>query len=333
MAALAISGVSAEEVTFPNAADDLTLAGEFVLPDGAGPHPAVILLSGSGAHNRDSQIGQHRPFARIAKAFAAAGLATLRYDDRGVGGSSGANTASLSDDARDAEAALDFLCTRAEVDPHRIGFLGHSAGALAAARVSNRRPGMAFTVLFAGAAVPGDTLLHVQIAAGMRAQGFSDGEIATNDERITALIAAARRGGDAVHDMVDRLAAESGASDEWKEQHAAMFGHPWLLDFINYDPVPAISALSMPTLALFGSTDTIVPVDGNMGPMRRALKSNSDAEIDVLEGHNHFFQDASPVVPYTEAGPMPTDRTLGTLVNWITQVGPSGRSPCREAVQ
>jgi dienelactone hydrolase len=120
-----------EEVTFTNG--DIALAGTLTLPPTEGPHPAVILISGSGPQNRDEEIpgvSGYQPFRVIADHLARNGIAVLRYDDRGVGGSTGDYaTATSADFATDAEAALSYLLGRDEIDPEQIGLLGHSEGA------------------------------------------------------------------------------------------------------------------------------------------------------------------------------------------------------------
>ena len=121
-----------EEVTIRSGA--VTIAGTLSIPSGRGPFPAVVLLSGSGAHNRDSEMFGFRPFKVIADSFAERGIAVLRCDDRGVGGSTGSLAdATLESFADDALAALGLLRARSEIDRARVGLIGHSEGAIVAA--------------------------------------------------------------------------------------------------------------------------------------------------------------------------------------------------------
>ena len=144
----------AEEVTFANG--DIILAGTLTLPEGEGPFPAVVLLTGSGSENRNEEVFDHRPFLVIADHLSRHGIAVLRYDDRGVGGSSqGPQGATTADFAQDALAAVAFLRERPEIVPDRIGLLGHSEGALIATIAASRSSDVAFLVFLGGPGVPG----------------------------------------------------------------------------------------------------------------------------------------------------------------------------------
>ena len=119
-----------EEVTFKNpVAAAVTLAGTLTRPEGAGPFPAAVLITGSGPQDRDQTLLGHKSFAVIADHLTRHGVAVLRYDDRGVGKSTGDFTAATSADfATDANAAVRFLLTRPEIRRDAIGFIGHSEG-------------------------------------------------------------------------------------------------------------------------------------------------------------------------------------------------------------
>ena len=129
---------------------DIVLAGELTLPEGDGPHAAVVLISGSGDQDRDSDIGGFRLFAVLADHLAGAGVASLRFDDRGVGGSTGDGLqATLQDRAGDVEAAIDALRSRDEIDVGSVGLVGHSEGGIVAPVVADRTDGVAFVALLA----------------------------------------------------------------------------------------------------------------------------------------------------------------------------------------
>lgn len=149
------------------------------MPDG-GPHPAVVLLSGSGPQDRNSTIRGLQPFAQIAAVFEVAGIATLRFDDRGVAQSTGNANVLMADEAADATAALRWLCQQPGVDQNRIGFLGHSSGAIAAAAAANGAVSAAFNIMLAGPALPGDSVLRTQIQARMVSVGQPPERISQN---------------------------------------------------------------------------------------------------------------------------------------------------------
>ncbi|MGH9464530.1 MAG: alpha/beta hydrolase family protein, partial [Thermoanaerobaculia bacterium] len=142
---------------------EVELAGTLTLPAGSGPFPAIVLLSGSGAQDRDGAILGHRPLAVLADALARRGVAALRCDDRGVGGSAGSLGAATTEVlAGDALAAVDFLSARSDIGAGRVGLLGHSEGGLVASLAASRRPEVAFVVLLATPGVPGRELLPLQ---------------------------------------------------------------------------------------------------------------------------------------------------------------------------
>jgi dipeptidyl aminopeptidase/acylaminoacyl peptidase len=148
-AAVGSTTYTEREVHLPGGAPDVTLAGTLSVPSRQGPHPAVVLMSGSGPQDRDESVPglTIKPFALVADGLARAGIAVLRYDDRGVGGSTGDHAAAGIDDfTADATAAVRWLRDRAEVDPTRVGVLGHSEGGIYAAHIAADDPDVAFVV-------------------------------------------------------------------------------------------------------------------------------------------------------------------------------------------
>lgn len=163
-----------EEVRFTNSREGFELAGTLTLPEGEGPFPGVVLVSGSGQQNRDEELMGHKPFAVIADYLTRRGIAVLRYDDRGVGGSAGdAQNATSLDNSYDAEAALDYLLKRPEVS--KAGILGHSeGGAIAYMLGARRQDDIAFIISFAGPTVKGSDCLFEQQKAIYKANGLPE---------------------------------------------------------------------------------------------------------------------------------------------------------------
>jgi pimeloyl-ACP methyl ester carboxylesterase len=186
----------AEEVTFEHG--EITLAGTLTLPDAKGAHPAVILITGSGPQDRDESIeplAAIKPFALIADYLTQAGIAVLRYDDRGIGQSTGDFAAATSADfADDTEAALDYLLSRPEIDPQQIGLLGHSEGGLVAAMLAARRPDVAFVISMAGPSVDGRATMISQLERVLRASATDDEVIARQSQLQIALFNALLEG-------------------------------------------------------------------------------------------------------------------------------------------
>ncbi|HBF51611.1 MAG TPA: peptidase S15, partial [Massilia sp.] len=171
---LAAATYRSEDVAIPNnAASGVVLAGTLSLPQGAGPFPAVILVSGSGAQDRDESMFGHKPFAVLADYLTRRGIAVLRYDDRGFGASTGNfETATSVDFASDANAAFAWLRTRPGIDARAIGLAGHSEGGLVAPIAAAANPDLAFLVLLAGPATDTDRLILAQRRAAGLAQGM-----------------------------------------------------------------------------------------------------------------------------------------------------------------
>ena len=162
-----------EEVAYHNKAAGIQLAATLTTPTGTGPFPAVLLICGSGPHDRDESLQGHRPFLVLADYLTRKGIAVLRADKRGVGQSTGDDeSATMTDFATDAEAGVAYLKTRAEVDAHRIGLVGHSEGAMVAPMVATHNSDVAFLVLMAGPGVPGDQILAVQKAFDLKIRGM-----------------------------------------------------------------------------------------------------------------------------------------------------------------
>ena len=148
-----------EEVVYENKEAGIKLAGTLTLPQSGGPFPAVILITGSGPQNRNEEIMGHRPFLVLSDYLTRRGIAVLRVDDRGIGGSTGNfSQATTEDFAGDVLTGIEFLKNRKEIDPSRIGLIGHSEGGLIAPMVAVKSPDIAFIVLMAAPGVTGEEI-------------------------------------------------------------------------------------------------------------------------------------------------------------------------------
>lgn len=297
-----------EEVRFTNG--DITLAGTLTLPQGEGPFPAVVLLTGSGAQNRDEELLGFKPFRVIADHLTRRGVAVLRYDDRGVGGSSGATSEGTTDDfAGDAMAAVALLSKRSDVQPRHVGLLGHSEGALVAALAASRSSNIAFIVMLAGTAAPGEQIIRGQAEAIARVQGATADDLAKLRLQQDLLFQAVRtgQGWEAViesaravgRDQIKALPEEQRkaipdpdkAIDAAIQQQLLAAKSKWYGFFIDYDPAQALSKVTCPVLALFGSLDLQVLAEMNRRALETALKKagNRDVTVKVYDGANHLF--------------------------------------------
>jgi uncharacterized protein len=228
------------------------LAGTLTVPPGAGPFPAALLISGSGPLDRDGDtrrlpLGVSRTLAQV---LAAAGVASLRYDKRGVGASSGTFlTAGLSDNIADARAALAALSARPEVDPARLLLIGHSEGAIIATTLAADDPRLAGVVLLAGTARKGDDLLLWQAA-----------QVApTLPGPVRLLLRLTRT------DLVTKVRSNHtklrATTTDTARLGLARVNAKWLREFLDHDPCHDLPRIHAPVLALTGGKDLQVPPD------------------------------------------------------------------------
>lgn len=290
------------DVQFDNGA--ITLAGTLVMPEGTGAFPAAVLISGSGAQDRNSTLMGHKPFLILADALARSGIATLRFDDRGVGESTGnpigATTAAL---ATDTLAAVEFLSGQPQIGD--TGLIGHSEGGLIAPIVAADSPRVSFVVLLAGPGLPGSEVLSTQTEDLLRAEGMPEDAIAWRMEwnnQVIELSASGRDTGDVAEEIRTVLDAAATTapelfagqvSDTAINQMVAAFTDPWMRYFLSYDPAPALARLEIPVLAMIGTLDLQASSADNVPALESALSSNPDATVLELPGLNHLFQNAT----------------------------------------
>lgn len=296
------------DVTYRNG--DITLAGTLTIPKGAGPFPAVILITGSGPQDRDEAIMGHKPFLVLADHLTRSGIAVLRCDDRGVGKSTGSFAgATTKDFASDAEAGVSYLKTVREIDAKRIGLIGHSEGGIIAPMVAASSRDVAFIVLMAGVGVPMEDLLREQARLLMRANGASDEYIARNEELVKRIFAIARSEKDAAvrkqrlqdlaQSVIDSVAASGEPFPEADkldlEGSVEMSATPWMNYLLNYDPAATLRRVHVPVLAINGELDLQVSPSQNLPAIKTALETggNRDVTARELPKLNHLFQTAS----------------------------------------
>ncbi|MBR5912540.1 MAG: alpha/beta fold hydrolase [Bacteroidales bacterium] len=284
-----------EEVTFSNEKEGNTLTGTLTIPAGEGPFPAMVLVSGSGQQNRDEELMNHRPFWVIADYCARHGVAVLRYDDRGVGGSGGeVGSATSLDFSYDAEAAFDFLRNRKEINASRIGILGHSEGGIINFMVAARRPEVAFLVSLAGPAVNGVEVLKEQQAAILRAQGMSEEMVQfsgnANAQMFDIIEASSSR--EEADSLLRQLLKGWGYNEELTEQTVGQMASPWMYYFLKYDPTEAIVKTNCPALLLNGSKDLQVLASQNLPAYERIIAEHGKTNLTLRElpDLNHLFQ-------------------------------------------
>jgi len=319
-----------EAVTFDNEPAGVTLAGTLTLPEGDGPFPAAVLISGSGPQDRDETLVGHKPFLVLADHLTRAGVAVLRYDERGVGESSGDFSTALTDDfADDALAGVAFLKDDPRIMTDRVGLIGHSEGGLVAPMAAVSDTSVAYIVLLAGVGLEGGEILVTQQVAMTRVGG-SDEIARTVGQHMRAMVEAMRSGDDPGMATALRAVLRAqmiGATDQQVDdtlaQQIKVFGSPWMRRYVEINPADFLAGVSQPTLAMFGSLDLQVLPTINAEAVRAALASapTDDVTIVTLPGLNHLFQTAQTGSPseYTTIEETFNETALELVSSWITQ--------------
>jgi pimeloyl-ACP methyl ester carboxylesterase len=326
-----------EEVFFENpAATGVRLAGTLTLPQKEGFFPAVVLITGSGAQNRDEELMGHKPFLVIADFLTRNGIAVLRFDDRGTAASTGDfKSATTYDFSTDAEAAVKYLQARKEINRKKIGLIGHSEGGAVAPLLAARSKEVAFVVLLAGIGIPGDQLLLLQKELIERASGVSEVDIqkglainkgafemvkkSTGQEQLKTDL----------NKYFEQIAQEIPKSGLPEGTNKSDFIKPMIENItsaglqylIKYDPAPALQKVKCPVLALNGSKDLQVPAKENLEAIKNALNKGGNKQVTTLElpGLNHLFQECQTGLPgeYATIEQTFSPKAMDEILKWI----------------
>jgi uncharacterized protein len=303
-----------EEVTFQNTQENITLAGTLTLPSKEGSYPAVILISGSGAQNRDEEISGHKPFLIIADYLTTNGVAVLRYDDRGVGKSTGDfKAATTVDFATDVASAVTYLKTRKEINKAKIGLIGHSEGGIVAPMVASSSEDVSFIVLLAAPGIAIRELMMMQYELIPRAFGAQEssvkkslafGErafqmISTSDDRQTLKADLAMLIEENYDDIPFYLRPPKMTKEQVVTMQSDMMSSPWCQNLLVYDPAATLEKVTCPVLALNGEKDIQVPPKENLTGIRDALKQGGNTKMTIRElaNLNHLFQECETGSP------------------------------------
>jgi pimeloyl-ACP methyl ester carboxylesterase len=288
-----------EEVTFSNKSANVTLAGTLTLPKGTGPFGAAVLVAGSGPQDRDESISNHKPFLILGDYLARKGIAVLRYDKRGTPKSTGnADDSTTLDLAADTEAAIAYLKSRKEIDPAKIGIIGHSEGAIIAPYLASRSKNIPWLVLLGAPATRGEDTLLKQSELIARAGNLTEPQIVASLEFDQAAYDLVRqeKNLDRLEEKLVNLVKSSGMDSAIPpaalEQQLRMLTSPWFRFFLDYDPLPNLQKTTCPVLVLYGQKDLQVPAKVNMPLVQKALADagNKNSDIRQLADLNHLFQ-------------------------------------------
>jgi pimeloyl-ACP methyl ester carboxylesterase len=330
-----------EEVSFLSKAGTFSLGGTLTLPAGEGPFPAVVLVSGSGSQNRDEEIFGHRPFKVIADFLTRKGIMVLRYDDRGVGSSGGnPSGATSADNAADARGAFEYLLHRREVDPQKVGVIGHSEGGMIAMMLAAEYPDVDFIITLAGPGVDGKTLLLDQSEYISRLSGIPDSVVEDNRlvmRRVYDLMISnetrqgwAREVLEFTSEHYRHWVSADFTEEDIEKSKTNLLGsvpesaYPWMRFFVMFDPSEILDKVHCPVLALNGQKDCQVLAEKNLGAIREDLISagNTLVTTRIFPGLNHLFQPCETGLP-GEYGTIEITfdpEVMSLMVQWIREL-------------
>jgi len=322
---------NSEDLRFENKDAGISLAGTLTLPKEGKNFPVAILVSGSGPEDRNEEVFNHKPFLVLSDYLTRNGIAVLRYDDRGVAESGGKyQTATIDDFVTDAAAAVSYLKTRKEINPKKIGIIGHSEGGTIAFLLAGKKNnGLAYIVSMAGMSIHGDSLLRMQRYLISKAMGVPDEVIEKNQEFM-----------EIVHTVVNKYSLEDFLQnmdniteeflpDAYKGNDAVKASFqksvkqlmaPEMKSLINCNPYDALTKIKCPVFALNGEKDLQVPADANLDLVKTLVKSR--ATVKKYPGLNHLFQHCETGL-HTEYGSIEetiSPEVLGDIAGWIKGV-------------
>jgi uncharacterized protein len=312
-----------------NRAAGATLACTLTEPPGDGPFGAVVMATGSGPEDRDEALFGHRPFFVLSDAITRAGTAVLRCDDRGVAKSTGTyGTATTLDFVDDALAEVAALRTRPEIARAHVGIVGHSEGGEIAAIAAAKSTDVAFVVMLAGPAVPGDVTLDLQRGWAERAAGATDQAVADSKahwDEAFVILKSNKETGVAERELralYNGLPADDRAQLEKAGGFAPLARQllsPWMRGFIALDPRPYLARVKVPVLALNGELDRQVLPRENLPEMKKALRHDTDVTVREMPGLNHLFQTAKTgaVAEYAQIDETMSPGVLTLVSDWI----------------
>jgi hypothetical protein len=324
-----------EELSFENKKAHITLSGTLTLPKKEGKYPVVVLITGSGPQNRNEEILGHNPFLVWADYLTKNGIGVLRYDDRGIGQSTGDfKTATTYDFASDVEAALAYLTTRKDIDVKKIGLMGHSEGGVIAPLVASQSKEVNFIVLLAGTGIRGDSLMLLQKQNIERGMGIP--ELAVQGAQNTF-----RKAYDCIVNTADDATAKKDLTAYFQQflksnpmakpqnMSEEMFinamvnpiATPWMQCFIRHNPFPVLKNVKCPVLAVNGEKDLQVPSKINLEAIKQGLEQGGNKQVTIKEfpNLNHLFQECKTGLTeeYGQLEQTIAPSVLSEVSNWI----------------
>lgn len=327
-----------EEVSFKNETENFTLSGTLFVPLERKIFPAVVVISGSGAQDRNGMVFGHKTLLVQADFLARQGFIVLRYDERGVGKSEGKFSGTTSVGfAQDCEFAVKYLLSRNDVDKNKVGIMGHSEGGIIGPMIASQMKEVAFVVSIAGPAIPGKALLPLQIAA-------LDSVMSYDKEKQEVLLQFNKTIFELAASIEDTVLLKEQLLETYNyylaqlpedqkkhiesdslelERNMRMLYSPWLKYFLAYDPISALEKLNVPALMLFGEKDLQVPSKPNMKALDEFLKRSGNKNITQIElkSLNHLMQkcETGSTLEYAKIEETISPDALNAISNWLKE--------------
>lgn len=322
-----------EAVVILNADDQTKLAGALTIPPGTGPFPAVVLISGSGAQDRDETISGHKPFLVLADFLARRGAAALRCDDRGAGESGGEHLAATTDvRAADVGRMIEYLLTRKGIDRKRIFLLGHSEGSVIASLAASRNPLVAGIILLGAPGLSIEENLYLQNTLLRKAEGAGDAAIAQANilqRKIFSVVKEAADDEEARAKLREIYSSNvyERLTDSQKrsiDERIATLLTPYFRDIIKCEPSIPLSKVSCPVLVIIGERDLQCPPKDNIPALEKALRAGNNRNFRVIEidGLNHLLQTSTSgaMSEYASIEETISPQALAAILDWLLSI-------------
>lgn len=321
-----------EQITFTSKSDNVTLAGTLTIPEGKGAFPAMVLISGSGAQDRDETIFEHKPFRVMADYFTRNGFAVLRFDDRGVGGSMGDHLqATTRINSEDVQSAIGFLSMRKDINKKKIVLIGHSEGTIIASMVASENPHISGIVLLGAPGLRIDENLYLQNALIRKADGASNEVITQMNLMQKNLFSVVK---DEPNDSIAKVKLRDIYSSNMyqmltPDQKKSIDGRistlltPYFRDIIKCDPAPILNKIKCKTLVITGEKDLQSPPTQNLPVIEEALKSAKNRNYKIVEmpGLNHLLQTCKTgaMSEYSTIEETINPQVMTTILDWLVK--------------
>jgi alpha-beta hydrolase superfamily lysophospholipase len=333
-----------EDLVYYNEAKTISYGATITIPEGDGPFPGLLLLTGSGQQNRDEEIMEHKPFAVLADHLTRNGFVVLRVDDRGTGKTTGnVLTSTTADFAADANVSLNYLAKRKEVDKKKMGLLGHSEGGMICQMVAAERKDINFIIMLAGPGIPTLKLMEEQNDAILTKAGLSAEYRASYISLYSTILqtilvsdtsSTVNNVRTVVNTWIEKtpkniVIATTGIKDEAsKDTFIRLFtnqvGSPWYRYFLTYDPAVNLKKITANVLALNGNKDIQVISRTNLAAIDSALQKgiSQNFQVNEMEGLNHLFQECKSCTlsEYSQLDQTISPAVLNTITTWLKSI-------------